>query len=63
MSLHAQARGEWTRHEDGTWTAYVDDAAGCPRPHCENKTFGCRWPHRDALVECEGDRLVRGLTR
>lgn len=55
--------GEWSHQADGSWTAYVTDVAGCARPGCETKQFGCRWPHHDALVECEVDRLARSLTR
>jgi hypothetical protein len=46
--------GEWSERPDGSWTAYVDDERGCPRG-CSVKVFGCRWPHRDALPECEDD--------
>lgn len=48
--------GEWTRQPDGSWVAYVDTVAGCARPGCENARFGCRWPYRDALAECEVGR-------
>ena len=55
--------GEWHRQTDGSWSAYVDTAAGCPRSGCETARFECRWPYRDALVECEVDRIARGLVR
>lgn len=45
--------GEWTQQPDGSWTTYIDTVAGCPKG-CETKRFGCRWPYRDALPECEG---------
>ena len=50
--------GEWTQHKDGSWIAYVDDVPGCPRPGCEAKAYGCRWPHEAALPECESRLAV-----
>lgn len=45
-------QGEWTHQDDGSWIAYVDDAPGCPRPTCETKVYGCRWPYEE-ITECE----------